>query len=226
MIFVLKVWYSVLNVPLLYSSLTRAQTYFSPWPLETGTSPASWPTIIKGTSCKTCWCFFNSQCCKIMAILLLDGNVWMFSRYFLSTEDDPKRRHLYRLDFPTSYTSVFSASAIHYTMMLTQCHPTVLTPSLRSTAAACLVSSSAAMWKFHSAPTCSTSYLTVKVSVLDLESLVKAVFRTADWERFISLHSWEWKSLGGGRKPRSVESTTQLVLHVRLRAYIELDISR
>lgn len=41
---------------------------------------------------------------------------------------------------------------------------TVRTQSLHSTAAACLASSTAAMWTSHSATTCSTSYSTAKVS--------------------------------------------------------------
>lgn len=33
---------------------------------------------------------------SVVAVWLFDRTVWMVFRYFLSTEDDPKRRHLYR----------------------------------------------------------------------------------------------------------------------------------
>lgn len=56
MMFLLTVCYSVFNAE-FSSSLTRAPTYFSPWPLETGMSQASWRTIMKRTSCKTFGCF-------------------------------------------------------------------------------------------------------------------------------------------------------------------------
>lgn len=48
---------------------------------------------------------------------------------------------------------------------------TARTQSLHSTAAACLASSTAAMWTSHSATTCSTSYSTAKVRILSFASL-------------------------------------------------------
>ncbi|KAF3858234.1 hypothetical protein F7725_011435 [Dissostichus mawsoni] len=84
--------------------------------------------------------------------------------YFLSTEDDPKRRHLYRSDFLTA-CECFCVFLQVLLMILTQCHPAAPTRSLRSTAAACPVSPIVAMWTFHSATTCGTSYSTVKVQI-------------------------------------------------------------
>lgn len=84
----------------LRPSPTPAQTYFSPWRLGTGTSPASWRTIIKGTWCKMFWylCIFLTAAAaaalKVFCCLMMFA--CFSSRYFLSTEDNPKRRHLYR----------------------------------------------------------------------------------------------------------------------------------
>ena len=91
---------AVCSVFLFSSSPTRAQTYCSPWRPGTGTSPESWPTITKETSCKTFWC--NKPVLPDIFLLFV-SNVRMFPRYFLSTEDDPKRRHLYRWAFSRSY---------------------------------------------------------------------------------------------------------------------------
>lgn len=94
--------------------------------------------------------------------------------------------------------------------LFTLCHPAVLTQSLHSTAVACPVSSSAAIWMFHSATTCSTSCSTVKVSILYLESLEKS------WtERFYITTLLTAKASWETQRACSVESVIELVLHVR-----------
>lgn len=108
----MKSWFRLIHVPLevtcltcwvLILSLKVRRSPCDTWPLGTGTCPTSWPSTSRADQCE------SPSRHAVRSNVHIRLNTLMFFSYFLSSEEGPTQRHLYRYQISSPKETPFQS---------------------------------------------------------------------------------------------------------------------